>query len=249
MSIGFKFVILIYSISAILCGIVLLFLIEDTKKICSEKINFSIKSISKILFMKKAWLIGIIIFCAFIVYTSLTYLSPYPTEVYIMPVTLVASLSIIRTYDIKVVASPIIGIITDKAGSCIKVMFVGFILMMVSIIAYLLMPVAQHFTWLAVGNMMVLSIVVFGFRGIYFASVEESNIPLESTGTVVGFASFIGFSPDAFYYTIVGSWLDNYGDRGYTYIFLVSIVCCIAGSFATYKLIKINAMERIERKK
>ncbi len=82
--------------------------------------------------MPKAWLIGLIIFSTYLVFSSLTYLSPYLSEVYVMPMTLVSALSIIRTYVIKMGASPVAGVITDKVGSSIRVMFVGFILMTVS---------------------------------------------------------------------------------------------------------------------
>ncbi|MEM8275062.1 MFS transporter, partial [Morganella morganii] len=63
---------------------------------------------------------------------SLTYLSPYLSQVYVVPITLVTALSIIRTYVIKMVASPVAGIVTDKVGSSISVMFVGFIIMAVN---------------------------------------------------------------------------------------------------------------------
>lgn len=144
--------------------------------------------------MPKAWLIGLIIFSTYVVFSSLTYLSPYLSQVYVVPITLVTALSIIRTYVIKMVASPVAGIVTDKVGSSISVMFVGFIIMAVNCALFLVIPKGNAFMWFAVVNMVVLSALLFAFRGIYFASVAESKIPMKTTGAVVGFASFIGFS-------------------------------------------------------
>ena len=223
-TVGFKYVVWLYSAASIICGILLFFLVEEKKDSGASDEGLSIKSLLKVVTMPKAWLIGLIIFSTYLVFSSLTYLSPYLSEVYVMPMTLVSALSIIRTYVIKMGASPVAGVITDKVGSSIRVMFVGFI-------------------WIAVINMIILSVILFGFRGIYFASVSESNISLETTGAVVGFASFIGFSPDAFYYTIAGNWLDKYGQTGYTYIFILSVVCAVIGIFATYALNKINKRE------
>ncbi|MDC0804985.1 MFS transporter, partial [Clostridium paraputrificum] len=217
-TVGFKYVVWLYSAASIICGILLFFLVEEKKDSGSSDEGLSIKSLLKVVTMPKAWLIGLIIFSTYLVFSSLTYLSPYLSEVYVMPMTLVSALSIIRTYVIKMGASPVAGVITDKVGSSIRVMFVGFILMTVSTAAYLVIPESTGFIWIAVINMIILSVILFGFRGIYFASVSESNISLETTGAVVGFASFIGFSPDAFYYTIAGNWLDKYGQTGYTYI-------------------------------
>ncbi|CCL35853.1 TPA: nitrate/nitrite transporter [Clostridioides difficile] len=242
-TIGFKYVVWLYSAASIICGILLFFLVEEKKDSGASDEGLSIKSLLKVVTMPKAWLIGLIIFSTYLVFSSLTYLSPYLSEVYVMPMTLVSALSIIRTYVIKMGASPVAGVITDKVGSSIRVMFVGFILMTVSTAAYLVIPKSTGFIWISVINMIILSVILFGFRGIYFASVSESNISLETTGAVVGFASFIGFSPDAFYYTIAGNWLDKYGQTGYTYIFILSVVCAVIGIFATYALNKINKRE------
>ncbi|MCC0726074.1 MFS transporter [Clostridioides sp. ZZV14-6009] len=242
-TIGFKYVVWLYSAASIICGILLFFLVEEKKDTGASDEGLSIKSLLKVVTMPKAWLIGLIIFSTYLVFSSLTYLSPYLSEVYVMPMTLVSALSIIRTYVIKMGASPIAGVITDKVGSSIRVMFVGFILMTISTAAYLVIPKSAGLIWIAVINMIILSVILFGFRGIYFASVSESNISLETTGAVVGFASFIGFSPDAFYYTVAGNWLDKYGQTGYTYIFILSVVCAVIGIFATYALNKINKKE------
>ncbi|WP_304341078.1 MFS transporter [Metaclostridioides mangenotii] len=239
-TVGFKYVVWLYSISSIVCGIILYFLIEDVKETEKSDGGMSISSFLKVIAMPKAWLIGLTIFSVYLVFSSLTYLSPYLSEVYVMPLTVVSALSIIRTYVIKMGASPITGIVTDKVGSSIKVLFVGFLLMAVSTAAFLVIPKSSSFMWIAVINMVILSVILFGARGIYFATVSESNIPIETTGAIVGFASFLGFSPDAFYYTIAGNWLDKYGQTGYTYIFILSVVCAFVGIFSTYTLIKMN---------
>lgn len=248
-TVGFKYVVWLYSAASIICGILLFLLVDDKKEESSSEESASFKSVMKVVTMPKAWLIGLIIFSTYLVFSSLTYLSPYLSEVYVMPMTLVSALSIVRTYVIKMGASPAAGILTDKVGSSIKVMFVGFILMAISAGAYLVIPKEQSFIWIAVINMIILSTILFAFRGIYFASVSESNIPLETTGAVVGFASFIGFSPDAFYYTLAGNWLDKFGQTGYTYIFILSVVCALIGIFATYTLNKINQKEKLNKEK
>lgn len=239
-TVGFKYVVWLYSISSIVCGIILYFLIDDVKDTEESNDGMSISSFLKVITMPKAWLLGLTIFSVYLVFSSLTYLSPYLSEVYVMPLTLVSALSIIRTYVIKMGASPITGIVTDKVGSSIKVLFVGFLFMAVSTAAFLFIPKSPSFMWIAVINMIILSVILFGARGIYFATVSESNIPIETTGAVVGFASFLGFSPDAFYYTVAGNWLDKFGQTGYTYIFILSVVCAFIGIFATYTLMKMN---------
>ncbi|EMD0829626.1 MFS transporter [Morganella morganii] len=245
-AIGFRYVVWLYSGASVICGVLLFFLIAHRSSTADsgepeEKTTF--RSLMSVVTMPKAWLIGLIIFSTYVVFSSLTYLSPYLSQVYVVPITLVTALSIIRTYVIKMVASPVAGIVTDKVGSSISVMFVGFIIMAVNCALFLVIPKGNAFMWFAVVNMVVLSALLFAFRGIYFASVAESKIPMKTTGAVVGFASFIGFSPDAFYYSVAGYWLDKYGKTGYSYIFMLSVACALLGVVATFLLRQINRRE------
>lgn len=246
-AVGFRYVVWLYSGASVVCGILLFFLIAhrggNTNSDRAEEEKTTFRSLMSVVTMPKAWLIGLIIFSTYVVFSSLTYLSPYLSQVYVVPITLVTALSIIRTYVIKMVASPVAGIVTDKVGSSISVMFVGFIIMAVNCALFLVIPKGNAFMWFAVVNMVVLSALLFAFRGIYFASVAESKIPMKTTGAVVGFASFIGFSPDAFYYSVAGYWLDKYGETGYSYIFMLSVGCSLVGVVATFLLRQINRRE------
>lgn len=246
-AVGFRYVVWLYSGASVVCGILLFFLIAhrggNTNSDNAEEEKTTFRSLMSVVTMPKAWLIGLIIFSTYVVFSSLTYLSPYLSQVYVVPITLVTALSIIRTYVIKMVASPVAGIVTDKVGSSISVMFVGFIIMAVNCALFLVIPKGNAFMWFAVVNMVVLSALLFAFRGIYFASVAESKIPMKTTGAVVGFASFIGFSPDAFYYSVAGYWLDKYGETGYSYIFMLSVGCSLLGVVATFLLRQINRRE------
>ena len=38
----------------------------------------------------------------------------------------------------------------------------------------------------------------YSLRGLYFAIIQEANIPIAITGTLVGIISFIGYTPDIF---------------------------------------------------
>lgn len=90
-----------------------------------------------------------------------------------------------------------------------------------------------------------LGFVDYGMRGIYFATVDEVKISISVAGAAVGFASFIGYIPDAFIYTLMGNWLDKYpGQLGYKYIFIFLFVMEVIGlvvSMLLLRVIKKNA--------
>lgn len=236
-TVGFQYVIWVYSGLSILCGIILFFMIREKEVESVEKTTF--KDIFSVVKMPKAWLIGGIVFSTYMSFSSLTYLNPYLKDMFKISMVLISTLAIIRTYGIKMGASPLAGILVDKVGSSIKLMRMGFVLIALCELVYIVLPKNESFVAIAVLNMIILSVILFGFRGIYFSTVAESDIPVAQTGAVVGFASFIGFSPDAFFYTLVGGWLDK-GDMGYTKLFILCFVCAVVGFLCTTALSKLN---------
>ncbi len=241
-TIGFKYVVWMYSIASIVSGIVIYFMVEEKEVKGEEKLNIS--SLFKVMIMPKVWLIGLIIFSTYMIFSGLTYLNPYLKDVFKVSMGLVSAMAIIRTYLIKMGASPLAGVISDKVGSSVKVLMIGFIFISISMLIFIVTPQKPSLVMIIVVNMLVLSVLIFGFRGIYFATVDESNIPLEYTGAVVGFASLIGFVPDAFFYTLVGNWLDKYGNLGYKYLFILCFACAILGLASCFILRKIVAKEK-----
>ena len=71
---------------------------------------------------------------------------------------------------------------------------------------------------------------VYGIRGIYFALMQESAVPLAATGTAVGIMSVVGFTPDVFMSPLMGYLLDSYpGAPGHRYVFLVLAIFSLIG--------------------
>jgi hypothetical protein len=70
--------------------------------------------------------------------------------------------------------------------------------------------------------------------GIMFSIASETRIPALVMGTAVGIASVIGYSPDFFMWTLFGSWLDNHGGAGYTYVFIYLGVVSVIGIIASF---------------
>ena len=71
--------------------------------------------------------------------------------------------------------------------------------------------------------------------------MTEARVPLKYVGTVLGFASTLGYSTDAWIYNVCGRWIDNYGDVAYNYIFILQAfgaVVMIASGLLLAKLYK-----------
>ena len=82
-----------------------------------------------------------------------------------------------------------------------------------------------------------MAIAVFALRGIYFALLEESRVPVAVTGTAVGLVSMVGFTPDVFAFPLAGWLVDSAGAAdGLRVYFTVLSAAAVAGLLLTVAL-------------
>jgi hypothetical protein len=102
--------------------------------------------------------------------------------------------------------------------------------------------------WLAVGLplsshvVLLLSLVlsstgIYAVRCLYFAGLEEADIPLAYTGTAVGVISVLGYTPDIFMGPLIGVLLDTHpGPLGFQFVFGVLTALSLIGLLSTLLL-------------
>ena len=70
-------------------------------------------------------------------------------------------------------------------------------------------------------------------RGVYFALLQENQVPAYLTGAVAGCVSFIGYTPEIFFGPITGRILDaNPGPVGHQNYYLFLSVVAVVGLVA-----------------
>lgn len=75
----------------------------------------------------------------------------------------------------------------------------------------------------------------YALRGLYFAIIEETNTPLQFTGTLVGIISVVGFTPDIFMSLFNGYMLgENPTINEYENLFLTFTIIPIIGLIAAF---------------
>ena len=117
-----------------------------------------------------------------------------------------------------------------------------FIVLLLGFLTFAFLPGTTGWIPAMVFNLVIVSMAVFGLRGIYFALVHTSGIPFRVTGVAVGVISMIGLSPDIFMPLLGGMLLDTYhGAEGYQYFFLFVCGMCCLGIIATLLLATRNA--------
>jgi len=125
--------------------------------------------------------------------------------------------------------------------SRIKVIAIGAVLLAISFAVYIVLPSNAIYLNAVIINFMLGLFFIYAVRSQYFAVIDDAGIPVNLTGRVSGIVSCLGYTPDLFMYTLVGSWMDNYGRAGFDMTWAYAVVCailCVFFSFILSRLIK-----------
>ena len=247
---GLRGIIITMAVLNIAAGIlILLFLKEGQREeettSAGEKKTLQLSDIVQVLKKPEIWLISLIIVCCYSAYLGSTYLTPYFTNVIGATASFAALLSIMRSYVLQFLCGPTGGFLADKAGSITKVITGCYVVMAAALIVIIVLPSTAAMMVPLVVVLIILCAGIFAMRGIYFATIDEVDIPMHVTGTAVGIVSIIGFTPDVYMSTICGKLLDSYeGAAGYRAIFLLMLAFVAVGLISAWILYRMNSKKK-----
>lgn len=203
-----------------------------------QQAKFSFKLAIKVLKMPAVWFISINVFCWYIAYTTITYAVPYLTSGFDMSTSMASTVGIIRQYVITILIAPIAGIIADKMKSAAKLLIYCGIIGAVLTALFIVVPTKATLVILMVVITIAVGAVISAARGVYFATMAETRIPLFVTGVATGIISIISYSPDLFVQAMYGKWIDNFGLLGYRYIFIFMTVFMVVSAISAWLIKK-----------
>lgn len=206
---------MIYIVFAVLAFIFLPKNISRDTKTADEKKEKG--SILQALKLPGVWLMGFFIFSCFCVMSAGTnYFGTYTTQILGFSPSASSTLTIIRSNILAIVAGVGAGVIADKSKS--RLIFLIYILIAI-IVCAIVAPFLTNFVVLAISIIMIITLLYMMIKSVYFSIMGESGIPVAMTGIASGIVSFIGFIPDAFITSLMGSWLDKDPVTGFNMIF------------------------------
>jgi nitrate/nitrite transporter NarK len=241
---GLAWVTVLFSILDIIIGILAWFVLEDSIRSSSkERDRIRLSDVIKVLKMPVVWLISIVILSSYTAYWGLDFFTPYATEVFGMSVVFGGSIAVAKMW-MKPIPGAAAGFLADKIGVSRTVAW-SFLILIISFALSAAMPGNPALIGVVLVNIAAASTAVFASRGVYFALLEEGNIPLALTGTAVGTISIIGYTPDIFMPVLGGTLLDGYpGAPGYRYVFIFVTGMCVVGLLATLVIMRQSAKQQ-----
>lgn len=226
------------SIVVIIIGILNFIFIEDTKAEKTETLGEVTKGMFKALLIPRVWFLVAIIFTAYSVYGLIGYVSIFAQKFYGMTAATAATLGGVR-YLLQGLGGIVGGFLADKLKSRFKVIFGGCIGLVISFGIFMVLPSKASLYGAVIANFFVGLFFIYAVRSQYFAVHDDADIPLNMSGRVSGIASCLGYMPDLFMYTLVGSWMDNYGRTGYNMTWAYAMVAALLCAVITVILSKI----------
>ncbi len=251
---GLKMAILFYSIVPGVIGIVMYFLLEPdeapAENTAAEKSasanQRAWEGVMRALKNKNIWLVSFNVFFVYSVYCGLTYFIPFLEEAYALPAALVGVYGIINQYGLKMLGGPIGGFITDKVlHSATKYLRIAFVIVGAILVVFSLLPHQSMGIMLGMTITLCISACVYSMRAIFFAPMDEVNVPREITGSAMSMGSFIGYLPGAFMYAVYGGILDKFeGLAGYRIVYIIMAVFAAGGFLLSTYILKTIKKEK-----
>ncbi|MDR1271974.1 MAG: MFS transporter [Clostridiales Family XIII bacterium] len=192
----------------------------------SEDDKFKLTDVTKALKSPTTWMFAIICFCAYTVYSSISYFTPYLTAVHGVTPETSGVFAVIRSYLFNALAL-CGGLIADKIlHSTCRWFLITYSIALCFIVGLFLLP--DSITPIGAGiYTLAPAAVIMCIYGIRYTVMRELDIPKKIMGTVIGCSATVSWTPDLFMHSMYGSWLDKYGVGGYSMIFTYMIICAV----------------------
>lgn len=184
---------------------------------------------------KAVWLLMIIILCAYFGYKMTDLFSQYAEDVMNYNKIEAAKVGTSLLY-MRPIIGVFIGILADRTRASLWIV-IGFFLMVITSAIFASGLMTDNSMLLFILSIGTMALGVYSARVLYFATLEESKIPLVVTGTAVGFISIVGYTPDIFAGPLMGYFLDaNPGAVGLQHSFGVMSIFSVVGLIASFWL-------------
>lgn len=234
----------IYASTAIVLTIaafVFFFLKQDTSALPSkEKLtsNFSTKNLAAISKYPFVWLLAVIILSAYCGYKVTDIFSQTANEVFLFNKVNSSKVATVSFY-LRPATGLLIGFMADRTKAS-SVLTFSFAAVMIGACLFSFGVMKGSLVLLFFLSVLITSIGVYAARVLYFAVIQEGNIPLALTGTTVGVVSLVGYTPDIFMGPIMGYFLDsNPGPLGHQHVYMFLAGISFVGLVASILLTKV----------
>ena len=223
---------------------------KNTENATNATLLDSIKAMGVAFKCPVTYLLAGMIFCGSMCLASTTYFAPYLQNICGLPVKIGVLYSNYSKIVTQLIAASAAGILATKLKRSTKPMIVAGVVGAGLYIVMEILPASTAVMWPMLVVMTVALMMIYVFRALYYATVDEEGTPKNIVGSVIGISSLIGFIPDTFYTSLCGKWLEADPVGGYKKIFLSCILAMVIGLVCAFisdrRIVKFRAANNKE---
>ncbi len=233
---AFRNIILVTSFLVGFIGLlVYLFMKTDTdphKSGTKSSDKLGIANLKLVIRIKPVRQLMIIILCAYVGYKITDIFSLYAKEVMLYNEIKAAQIGAFLLY-LRPIVGVSIGLLADRSKASLW-LIIGFMTMLIGALLFSSGWIEGNAYTFFFLSLIIVATGTYAVRVLYFATLEEANIPLTITGSVIGAISLIGYTPDIFMGPAMGYLLDSSpGKTGHQHVFIMLAVFAVVGLFTS----------------
>ena len=233
---AFRAIVLVSSFLVGLIGLLVYFFMRsDThpnKTLKKESNKVRLASLKFALGNKPVRQLMIIVLCAYVGYKITDIFSLYAKEIMLYDEIESAKIGTFLLY-IRPIVGISIGLLADRSKAS-RWLIIGFMTMLIGALLFSSGWIEGNAYTFFFLSLIIVATGTYAVRVLYFATLEEANIPLITTGTVIGAISLVGFTPDIFVGPVMGYLLDSSpGIKGHQHVFIMLAIFAATGLFTS----------------
>lgn len=243
---AFKYVILISAAIVVIVGLLVWFFMKMDPKAEREIIleKISIPQIKEVMHLPSVWLLMIIILCAYVGYKITDVFSLYAREVMLYDQVQSAQVGTFLLF-VRPVIGVLIGLFADRSRITFWLVL-SFVVSFCGALLFATGVISDSATALFFISILIVATGVYAARSLYFAVMDQGQIPLVLTGTAVGLISLIGYTPDIFAGPTMGYLLDNSpGEIGHQHVFWMLALFSFIGGIAAWYYFRLYGKKKL----
>jgi len=229
-----KQIIWIFTGLVLLIALVVWLVVPNKGNFAKSSINQHLtwSSFRQLIKKRSIWLQAIIVLCAYVGYKATDDFSLFSSDAFGYNDLEAARIGTI-SFWVRPFAAVGAGLMADRISSS-RAIIISFSLVFLSSMVFASGIMKPGMYWMLVLTVVTTSAGIYALRGIYFALLQEAQVPLIFTGSAVGLVSVIGFTPDIFMGPLMGYLIDRSpGALGHQQVFAILGVFSLSGLLAT----------------
>ena len=233
-SFGFQGAMVALGIMTLFGTILAVLFLENEKALAKKGIYLKgdepirIRHIPYVLKWPGFWILGCTYLATYTLYSHVSYFNPYLINVIGVDPDASSVYAVIRSYGAMIVA-PLGGIMADKVFKSTSTWFiVAFSISAVMFAIPLFFTENSNPTLVSIYSVLP-SLVVFALYSVTYSILRELHVSPIVAGTLIGISGKLSMPVDGVYPAMFGSWIDKFGNQGFTYIFMFLIGNCVFG--------------------